>query len=129
VAARDWVIRSKEEARQVLEHHCREERYEGLHKKPDVWLSTIDRPSLIVVVHAFERDSFVYRPYQYRIACDENEVSEVIADPCWLRNFNPRTARTRLKDEEKKQHKREKELPQKPLPEPLPRQLHMFRCS
>jgi hypothetical protein len=127
---RDWVIRSKEEARQVLEHHCREQRYEGIRKKPQAWLTLSYPKTLAIAVYTFdEKGGPLVRAYEYTIECDLQEVGDVLGNPCWLRNISPRTERTRLKDEEQKQRELQGAGPRRPLPEKPLRQLHMFGCT
>ena len=123
----DWTINSLEEAKEVLAHHAREQRYEGILKRPNVRFSHFVPCELIIVVEApNEYDGIIHRPYEYTITCEAEETEQIKAlfeSRCWLRNINKRTERKRWKDEEAlEQHPlRRKE----PLRAPL-KQLHMF---
>lgn len=132
----DWTINSLVEAREVLAHHTREQRYEGVLKRPYVWFSHIEPGALIIVVTALHQcGGVIQKPYQYAMTCSAEEIEEIktlVESRCWLCNINPRTERKRWKDEEalKQQVKtpprlrRRKEPPQTP-----PKQLHMFALA
>ena len=124
---RDWTINSLQEAQEVLAHHTREQRYEGILKRPNVRLSPLAPCRLIIIVEASnEHDGIIHRPYEYTIACEDKDIGKIkalVESQRWLRNINKRTERKRWKDEEAlEQHPlRRKE----PLRAPL-KQLHMF---
>ena len=127
----DWKINSLEEARAVLAHHTREQRYEGILKRPTVRFSHLVPCGLIIVVEAPNKhDEIIHRPYQYTMTCEAEEIGEIktlVESRCWLRNINKRTERKRWKDEEALQQQA-KPCPlrrKEPFRTPL-KQLHMF---
>lgn len=128
----DWTINSLDEAREVLAHHTREQRYEGYRKRPSVWFSHIEPGALIIVVVAAYKDGgIIHRPYQYTMTGGAEEIEEIktlVESKCWLRNINPRTERKRWKDEgalkktmQTPRPRRRKEAAKGPM-----KQLHMF---
>jgi hypothetical protein len=127
----DWTINSLEEAREVLAHHTREQRYEGILKRPNVRFGHFASCRLIIVVEAQCKPyGIIHRPYEYTMTCGAEEIEEIkslVESRCWLRNINRRTERKRWKDEEAlEQQAKPRPLRQKePLRAPL-KQLHVF---
>ena len=131
----DWTINSLAEAREVLAHHLRQQRYEGMLKKPFVRFSHLVPNGIIIEVESYCEvvQGVMHHPYQYTMTCGAEEIEkikELVESGRWARNGRKRTDRTRRKDEEARKQKtetlprRRKEPPKAPL-----KQLHMFALA
>jgi len=135
VSMQNWEINSLKEAREVLRHHLRQQRYEGMLKKPFVRFSHLVPSGLIIEVESYCEivQGVMHQPYQYTMTCGAEEIEkikELVESGRWARNGRKRTDRTRRKDEEARKQKtetlprRRKEPPKAPL-----KQLHMFTLA
>ena len=128
---RDWTIKSLKEAREVLKHHLREQRYEGMSKKPDVRFSHLVPNGVIIDVGSYCAlvQGVMHKPYQYTMTCGAEEIEkikELVESGRWVRNGRKRTDRTRRQDEEARRQQASQPRPrEEPLKVPL-KQLHMF---
>lgn len=132
VSMRNWEINSLKEAREVLRHHLRQQRYEGMLKKPHVRFSYLIPNGLIIEVESYceEVQGVMHHPYQYTMTCSMEEIEkikELVESGRWVRNGHKRTDQTRRQDKEKVMQqtelrpRRRIESPKDPL-----KQLHMF---
>ena len=134
VSMRNWEIHSLKEAREVLKHHLREQRYEGMLKKPDVRFSHLVPNGVIIDVESYCElvQGVMHKPYQYTMTCGAEEIEkikELVESGRWARNGRKRTDRTRRQDEEARKQRPSQPRPrEEPLKAPL-KQLHMFALA
>jgi hypothetical protein len=136
-----WTINSLEEAKEVFAYHTRQQRYEGILKRPLVYFT--DNAVVFVIEasrHPTEIKGMIQITYEYNIYGDtvleapSSKFSDTLMDKirgfaeakCWLQNINRRTDRTRWKDETEAVTKRQRPRKQKERPRTPLKQLHMF---
>lgn len=131
---RNWEINSLKEAREVLKHHLREQRYEGMLKKPFVRFSHLVPNGVIIDVESYCElvQGVMHKPYQYTMTCGAEEIEkikELVESGRWARNGRKRTDRTRRQDEEARKQRPSQPRPRAEPPKAPLKQLHMFALA